>query len=114
MNGMSDKILLIISSRDREVIKTALNYALNANRNGWVGDIETVLFGPSEKTVVEDPELQQLIQKINEEGLQPIACKAVADSQNLAEDLLKIGINVRYVGKYISDKIKEGYQVLTW
>ena len=111
---MTDKILVIIASGDKEVIKTALNYALNARKNNWIEEIETVLFGPSEKTVAEDQELQQLIQKINEEGLQPIACKAVADRQNLTENLLQIGINVQYVGKYITDKIRNGYQPMTW
>ncbi len=110
-----DSLLIIIASRDREKILTALLYAGNAYRRGWFDEVEVIFFGPSEKEVAMDRDLQQKMMDIlNETGLKILACKAVADGYEVADSLSNIGIDVMYVGEYISNKIKKGVKVLVW
>jgi len=64
-----------------------------------------ILLRPSKSTVDEDKEVHRLLQSVYREGHQLIACKDVAESMNMTETLLPIGIKVKYVGKYIGNRI---------
>ena len=41
------------------------------------------------------------------------ACKGCSDQYGISEDIEKLGIEVLYIGKELSDYIKEGRNVLT-
>jgi len=111
---MTSKLLIIIASENPEVIKTALTYTYTAYKERWLDDIKLVFFGPSEKTLAKEEELQPTISKLQREGIIPLACKAVAQEENIEEKLIDLGITVEYIGSYISQKIREGYQTQVW
>jgi hypothetical protein len=61
-----------------------------------------------------DKELQQEILKMKEIGIEILVCKACADIYGLSEDLQKLGLEVRYVGKDLTDMLKSGWTTLTF
>jgi hypothetical protein len=72
-----------------------------------------VVWGPSAKILTEDEELQGYMKRIMDSGVTVKACKGCSDQYGISEDLKELGINVLYVGKELSDYIKEGRNVLT-
>jgi len=56
---MATKVFVILSSGDREVaLEVGLVYPLNAARQKWLDEVKVILFGPSEKVVAHDAEVQ--------------------------------------------------------
>ncbi len=110
---MSSKLLVIVATGDREKAQTALMYANNAMKRGWLDDIKVVYFGPSEKLVVEDPVISDQAREIAEAG-GSIACKYISDRDGVSEKMEKLGVQVEYVGSIISDLIKDGYTPMVW
>lgn len=111
---MPDKLAVIISSNDEGKARTGLAYAANALKNDWVSDIEMFIFGPAEKLVTENKELQSIVREFKLSEGKVLACKAIADKYNVAEQISDLGIDVQFIGKLVSDKIKEGYVPMIW
>lgn len=110
---MSSKILVIIASGDKDVIQTALMYAKNTIKYGWLDDVKTILFGPSEQLIAKNPTLAKEAQELCTAG-ESYACKFISDKEGISEPLSKLGVQIEYVGTIISDLIKEGYVPLVW
>ncbi len=110
---MSSKLLVIVATSDKEKAQTALMYANNAIKRGWLDDVKVVYFGPSEKLVVEDPIISDQARVIAEAG-GSIACKYISDRDGVSEKFEELGVQVEYVGSIISDLIKDGYTPMVW
>ncbi len=112
---MANKVFLVISSGDREVVKwPALTYALNAAKQKWMDEVKVIFFGPSEELAASDPEIQEKIKELQEAGVEVIACKACADAWNITGAIEEAGIGVVYVGSVISQLINDGWVSLTY
>jgi len=111
---MNDRILVILSTAEAGKARTGAMYAVNALRHGWVEDVKLVLFGPAEELVLTDEPLQALLDDFRAMEETPVACKFIADRDGLADRLGAMKIDVQYVGKLISDLIREGYVPLVW
>jgi len=110
---MTGKILIIIATANKEKALTGLMYATNAKKFGWVEDIKTIFFGPAQNLMVTDTEVSQAVQKLAEQG-ETIACKFIADRDELSDSTEKLGVQVEYVGTVISDLVKDGYVPMVW
>lgn len=104
------KILIWLASSEREKLKPAIVYGINARKYGWLDDVKFVVFGESEKLLLEDNELFNLIN----DNENTAYCKFVSEEFGITDKLEKKGANVIYVGEYISNLIKNGYQVMTF
>ncbi|MGA1862842.1 hypothetical protein OWM07_08155 [Deferribacter thermophilus] len=104
------KILIWLASGEKEKVKPGIIYGTNAKKYGWVDDVKFVVFGEAEKLMLEDDELFSKIQ----DSVETVYCKFVAEEMNITKDLESKGAKVIYVGEYISNLLKEGYQVLTF
>ncbi len=111
---MRDKVLIILSSSDREKLITGLMYATNSLKHGWMADVKVVVFGPSQRLSLKDEEIQTYLKDLNDRGATPFACKYIADREGLSEDLRTLGMDVVYVGTVISEFIKEGFVPLVF
>jgi hypothetical protein len=47
-------------------------------------------------------------------GVKVQACQACADSYGVTEPLRKLGIDVRYMGRPLTDMLKQGWKILTF
>jgi hypothetical protein len=110
---MSDKLLIIISSGDREKVLTALMYAKNTIKYGWISDVRVMFFGPAENLLASDTDVKGSAAELANYGA-PIACKFLADRDGISDHIESIGVEVDYVGTIISDLIKEGYVPMVW
>lgn len=110
---MSSKLLVIIASGDREKVLTALMYAKNTIKYGWIPDVRVVFFGPSENLLVNDTDITNSAAELAGLG-QPIACKFLADRDNISQRIERMGITVDYVGAMIADLLSAGYTPMVW
>jgi len=110
----NEKLVILWTSGDRDVaLKMVFMYTYNAMKNRWWDDITLVVWGPSAKLLSEDEELQGYMEKIIESGVQVRACKGCADQYGVSDQLEELGITVVYIGKELTDYIKEGREMLT-
>ncbi len=111
---MHSKVIVIISSADEELIWTGIFYATKGTRNSFMDDIRLVLWGPSERIISENNELQGMIREYQEFGNPVYACKTCSDRYDVSEKLEKLGYEVDYVGSIVSGWIKEGFVPFNW
>ena len=110
---MSKKLLVIIASGDREKVLTALMYAKNTIKYGWLEDVRVIFFGPSENLLSGDSDIRESAAELANYG-QPVACKFLSDRDGLSEHIEGLGITVDYVGSMIADLIKDGFIPMVW
>ena len=107
---MRDKVLVIISSGEREKAITGLMYATNTLKYSWMSEVKVVIFGPSQRLSLKDEEIQGYLKELMEQlDSIPFACKYIADQEGFSKYLSDLGLNVVYVGTVISDHIKRGF-----
>ena len=104
------------TSGDREVaLKMVFMYTHNCKRFDWGWkDVTLVVWGPSSKLLAEDKELQKHIVDMKESGVKLEACKKCSDLYGVSKDLERLGIEVKYMGKQLTDYLRnENFRVLT-
>ena len=111
---MSDRLCLIISSGDRDVIKTALQYARRTVTEKFMKDLRLFFFGPSERIVAHDVDLQDFVKRFRDTGKEIMACKWCSDDYGVTETLETMGIQVEYIGAYVSEAMRQGYTPMVW
>ncbi len=105
---MSAKVMIIISTAEKDKALTGILYAKNAQKNKWVDDVRIIFFGPFENLVCEDDDVTKAASELLDYQT-PIACKFLSDRSGASDKLTELGFNVEYVGALISDSIKAGY-----
>ena len=105
---MSSKVIVIISTAEKDKALTGILYAKNAQKNKWVDDVRVIFFGPFENLICNDDDVIQAASELLNYQT-PIACKALSDQSGTSDRLQELGYNVEYVGALISDSIKAGY-----
>lgn len=110
---MSDKLLVIISSGDREKVLTALMYAKNNIKYGWMPDVRVMFFGPSEQLLANDSDVKNSATELANYGT-PLACKFLSDRDGISSHIESLGIEVDYVGSMIAELIRDGYVPMVW
>ncbi len=58
--------------------------------------------------------MQNALHQFMEQNQEVAACKAVSDMTEVSDSLASLGVNVKYVGQYVSDLVKEGYTPMVW
>jgi hypothetical protein len=111
---MPAKVLIVISSSDREVVWTALLYARAAIASDWMGAAKVILWGPSSRVVADDAELRGNVREVIALGERVYVCKACSDRYGATEALAELGCTVEYVGPVSSGFIEQGYAVFNW
>lgn len=111
----NEKLVIIWTSGDKDIAeKMVFMYAYNAKKNKWWDDITLVVWGPSAKLISEDKELQNHMDKLIHSGIVVKACKGCSDQYGVSGKLEELGITVNYIGKELTDYIKEGRNILTF
>ena len=105
---MASKVMVIISTAEKDKALTGIMYAVNAQKNKWVDDLKVIFFGPFENLVCDDEKVAEAASRLLEYET-PIACKFLSDRDGISEDLEKMGVNVDYVGSLISGYLDKGY-----
>ncbi len=109
-----DRVYVVWTSPDRDVaIRMALQYPFNSKAHGWWKEVCLVLWGPSIKTLVGDPELQNKIAELRHLGVELLACNTCAEAYGATGRLAEMGFEVKGMGPVLTEALKDGYRVLT-
>jgi hypothetical protein len=110
-----DKLVIVWTSDDRDLaLKMVFMYTLNSKLKGWWDDITFVVWGPSADLLSHDYELQEYLQRIKEQGVRLEACITCANMYGVSQDLLNMGMDVKAMGPFLTQYIKEGRKILTF
>jgi hypothetical protein len=104
-----DELVVLWTSGDREVaLKMAFMYTYNSKRFKWGWkNVTLVVWGPSAKLLTEDKELQEHIIDMKGKGVKLLACKKCSDLYGVSDDLKRLGIEVKYMGKPLTDCLRD-------
>jgi hypothetical protein len=111
-----DELVVLWTSGDREVaLKMAFMYTLNARRFKWGWkNVTLVVWGPSSKLLSADTELQEYLSRIRDAGVKLLACKKCSDMYGVSDNLRRLGIEVKYMGKPLTEYLRnDNYRVIT-
>jgi len=109
-----ENLVIIWSTADPEVAQhMAFMYARNAMLRGWFKRVRLIVWGPSARTLRNEGELQELLPKLQEAGVELMACKACAENFGAGDALEYMGLDVRYIGEDLTRMLKEGWVCLT-
>ncbi len=115
VSSQPTKLGVLWTSGDRDVaLKMVFMYTLYAKQQGWWDEIQLIVWGPSSKLLTEDAELQQEVGKMQEAGVEVVACKACADSYGISDQLEALGIEVKYVGVQLTEMLKGDWVMTTF
>jgi len=105
---MASKVVVILSTGEKEKAFTGMMYAVNAQKHKWLDEVKVIFFGPFEDLVCRDAEVADFASQLLSYET-PVACKFLSDQAGISDRLKELGYQVEYVGKIISSLIKEGY-----
>jgi hypothetical protein len=110
-----DTLVVVWTSGDFEVAeKMVYMYVFNAKHAGWFDEVIFIVWGPSAKLLSENEKLQEYLEKMKNEGIILEACVACANMYGVADDLRGMGIDVKGMGRVLSDYLKKDYRVMTF
>jgi hypothetical protein len=89
-------------------------YTLNAKKAGWFDVVHLVVWGPSAKLLAEDQGLQAEVKAMQEAGVVTEACVVCARRYGVDDDLLELGLDVKGMGKPLSDRLKDNWKIITF
>ncbi len=111
----ADRLVMLWTSGDRGVaMNMVFMYSLNAKLSGWWQDVTLIVWGPSAKLLSEDAELQAELGKMKKAGVVLEACIACSDRYGVTGKLRELGVDVKGMGKPLTEYIKEGRRVLAF
>jgi len=109
------RLAVVWSSGDSEVAhKVCFMYTHNAKKQGWFDEVRLVVWGPSSRLLAGDKELQKAIQTMMKDGVHVQACVVCANLYGVTDDLRKMDIEVKGMGKPLSDYLQTDWKVITF
>ncbi len=109
--------MIIITAGENELEKfiSAMSFSINVKKKSYMDDVKVVFFGPSEKLLASNnTDVINLFTQIKALNIDIFACKNVSDSFSITPKLIDLGLNVSYIGKIVTDLLKDGYTALTF
>ena len=111
----SERLVVLWTSGDRDVaMNMVFMYTLNAKLAGWWKDVTFIIWGPSARLLTEDAGLQAELAKMMKAGIVLETCIACAERYGVTGRLRELGVDVKGMGKPLTEYIKEGRTVLTF
>lgn len=108
-------LVVLWTSGDPDVAhRVCLMYTHAAQTNKWFDDVRLIVWGPSARLLAGDKDLQAKIKAMMKDGVKIQACIACANSYGVSEALREMGIEVKGMGKPLTDYLKSDYKVLTF
>jgi len=110
-----DTLVVLWTSSDKEqAMDMILWYTSYAKSQDWWKSIIFITWGPSNNLIIEEPEIQESITAMIDDGIEFFACKGCADKNQISDKLIELGITVIYVGDELTHYLKGGYPLMTF
>ncbi len=102
------KLTVVWSSADPDVAeKVCLMYTHAAKKYGWFAEVHLIVWGPSQRLLVGDPNLQAKVKQMQDDGVVVEACIACATKLNLVDSIKELGIEVKGMGVPLTKALKD-------
>ncbi len=102
------KLTIVWTSGDPEVAhRMVLMYGHAAKQNKWFDEVRVIIWGPSSRLTAADKEIQSKLAEMRASGVVFEACVVCADSYGVTDRLRELGIDVKPMGKPLSNTIKD-------
>ena len=88
-------------------------YTMNSLLKGWWEKVTLIVWGAPARLVSENADIQKKIREALDCGVHITACKACADQLGVSDDLVRLGIEVKYWGVPLTALLKNGETILT-
>lgn len=109
-----DKLNILWTTDNKDTVFNMLSmYAINSKKSNWWKEVNVIIWGASAKLVGTDEQVQTEVGEMLNHGVSIEACKACSDNLGVSDTLIKIGINVRYMGNPLTKYLKSGERILT-
>jgi hypothetical protein len=103
-----DKLVILWTTDNKETaLDMVLMYTLKANTNRWWKYCELITWGPSNRLVCEDKEVQEQLKLVQEAGVKITACKRCAERHGLENQLEALGIEIKFMGEPLTQYLKD-------
>ena len=110
-----DSLAVLWTSGDAEVAhKVCLMYTHAAKTQKWFDEVRLIVWGPSSRNLAGDKKLQEKVKKMIADGVKVQACIVCAKMYGVVEDLREMGIEVKGMGKPLTNYLISGWKVLTF
>jgi hypothetical protein len=110
-----DKLLIIWSTDEIEVAKKmVLLYSSVILPRGYWDKAHLMIWGPSAKLLAENIELQDMLSKVKETGVELSCCVVCSDEYAVTEKLASMGIDMTHTGELLTTALKEDWKVITF
>ena len=111
----NEKLAVLWTSGDPDVAqRMVFMYTHFAKKAGWFNEVTLIVWGPSQRLLLDNKSLQEKLKAMQDDGVVVEACIACAMSYGIVDDLKKLGITVKGMGEPLSDYLKSGWKVLTF
>ena len=111
---MSKVLVVWKSNNDIDIHNFVIPYCYNAVVQEWFDEVELLIWGASQEKVMNDTIIQQRVANLVKNKVKVYACKMCSDNVGASDVLKEIGVNVRYTGDLLSDRLKDSeYEVIT-
>ncbi len=110
-----NKHLYVLWTNDNLITaeKMVFMYTINSLLHEWWEKVTLIVWGAPVKLVSENADIQKKVAEALDAGVHITACKACADQLGVTDDLLKLGIEVKYWGIPLTDILKDNETLLT-
>jgi hypothetical protein len=109
------KLNILWTTGEKDVaLRMIFVYLMNSKANGWWDEINLIIWGPSAKLVGENRLIRQEIDLLLQSGITIEACKACTDSYKVTDLLIKLGINVHFMGETFTEYLNSGDKLITF
>ena len=110
-----NRLAVVWSSGDPDVAhRVCLMYTHAAVTQKWFDEVRLIVWGPSARLLAADKDLQAKVKRMMKDGVNVQACIACADSYGVTEMLRGLGIEVKPMGRPLTDMLQSGHKVLTF
>jgi hypothetical protein len=115
VNSAADTLVVLWSSGDPEVAeKACLMYTNAAKKYSWFKEVILIVWGPSEKLLVENSMLKEKVASMKKEGVIVEACVACSDMYGVTNDLKVCQVDVKGMGVPLTHYLKRGYKIVSF
>ena len=82
-------------------------------RNYW-DEVHLMIWGPSARVLAENSELQAMLRRVQESGVETSACVVCSDDYGVSEKLKTLGIKTIHTGELLTEALQSDWKVITF
>lgn len=109
-----NKLNILWTTDNKDTIFNMLSmYAINSKKHNWWQNVNVILWGASVKLAGADTQVQTEILEMLNSDITVEACKDCCDNYGVVDIIERLGVTVQYMGKPMTDYIKNGEALIT-